>query len=151
MPKSPLSENIIGTWHLQSREDRTTDGRIIREVSLGSDPYGLLFYDRGGNFAAQFMKKDRSDSAQTPTNISTSGANNTKAIGGYDAYFGTYTVDDELGSVTQHLVAALSAENVGQTVTRQVTVDGDVLVVSLNTTLETGERVTRTLKWQRVG
>jgi hypothetical protein len=39
------------------------------------------------HFAAQFMKRDRSDN---PANeIFYSGQNNTSAVGGYDAYLGT--------------------------------------------------------------
>jgi hypothetical protein len=73
------------------------------------------------------------------------------AQGGYDAYFGTYTIDDEAGSVTQRLLGALSRENVGAVLTRAMKVDGDRLVIRLDTNAADGVAVTRTLTWQRVG
>ncbi|MEZ5969735.1 MAG: lipocalin-like domain-containing protein [Hyphomonas sp.] len=149
--KPPLSTAMIGSWQLTTREDHAADGRVIRESALGADPLGLLIYDRGGNFAAQFMRRDRSGPAAMAPVQKVSGANNTMPTDGYDAYFGTYTADDAAGTVTQTLVAALSRENVGQVVTRDLAVDGDTLTVSLGTTLPDGTPVTRILKWARVG
>jgi hypothetical protein len=77
--------------------------------------------------------------------------NNSRAQGGYDAYFGTYTVDDARGTVTQRLLGALSSENVGSVLTRAMTVHGDTLTIALQTTTPHGEGVTRTLTWTRVG
>ena len=71
--------------------------------------------------------------------------------GGYDAYFGTYTVDDERGTVTQRLLGALSKENVGAVLTRGMSVVGDKLVIRLQTTSVDGVPVIRTLTWRRVG
>jgi hypothetical protein len=62
------------------------------------------------------------------------GQNNSRAQSGYDAYFGTYTVDDEHGTVTQRLLGALSKENVGAVLTRGMSVVGDKLVIRLQTT-----------------
>ncbi len=72
-------------------------------------------------------------------------------MGGYDAYFGLYTVDDERGTVTQRLLGALSPENVGSVLTRAMEVSGDTLVIRLQTTVGDGTEVTRTLTWRRVG
>jgi lipocalin-like protein len=107
----------------------------------------LLIYDSTGNFAAQFMKRDRSDSSVETRALP--GSNNTAAVGGYDAYFGTYTVDEAAGSVTQRLVAALSPGDVGHVVTREISVEGDRLTITLATTTTDGELVTRTLVWAR--
>ena len=100
-----LSETLPGTWQLVSRIDITASGERRPEPSLGEDPVALLIYDRSGNFAAQFMRRDRSiDVPDGPTNA----RNNSRAQGGYDAYFGTYTIDDKSGTVTQRLTGALS-------------------------------------------
>lgn len=145
---TPLSAALIGTWELVSREDRNAVGDVRLDPTLGADPLGLLIYDRGGRFAAQFMKRDRTQSVQlAPTMLS---ANNTRAKDGYDAYFGTYVVDDEHRTVTQTLQAALSAENVGHVVSREMVVEDDTLTISLNTVNVSGEAVSRTLCWRRV-
>jgi hypothetical protein len=108
-----------------------------------------LIYDRGGRFAAQFMKRDRTGPERSSATAAPS-SNNTRAKDGYDAYFGTYVVDDEQRTVTQTLQGALSAENVGHVVTREMVVEGDALTISLNTTAADGEAVTRKLRWRRV-
>ena len=145
---TPLSATLPGTWQLLSRLDVTTSGERRIEPSLGEDPVALLIYDRGGNFAAQFMRRDRSvDVPDGPGGAK----NNSRAQGGYDAYFGTYTIDDAQSSVTQRLLGSLSRENVGVVLTRVMTVEGDTLVIKLDTTAADGTAITRTLTWRRVG
>jgi hypothetical protein len=144
-----LSEQLPGTWELLSRIDVTASGERRPEPSLGEDPVAYLIYDRSGHFAAQFMKRgDRS--ARMPDGPS-GAKNNSRAQGGYDAYFGTYTVDDAQGTVTQRLLGALSQENVGSVLTRAMEVSADTLVIRLQTTVGGGQAVTRTLTWKRVG
>jgi lipocalin-like protein len=145
----PLSKALVGTWDLLSREDVSSAGQRHTEASLGSDPFGLLFYDAKGNFAAQFMKRARDDSA--PQFVAQAAVNNSRAQGGYDAYFGTYTVDDAEGTVTQRLIGALSRENVGQVLTRAMSVAGDELVIRVHTATSSGSAIIRTLLWRRIG
>ena len=146
----PLSTQLVGTWLLTGRIDRTRTGERRVEPTLGDDPVALLYYDDSGHFAAQFMKRDRSAASAAAESGSTVAAtNNSRAQGGYDAYFGTYTVDDAQGTVTQRLLGALSAENVGQVLTREMRVDGDSLTIHVATTAADGEPVTRTLTWTR--
>lgn len=148
MSAIPLSQALPGTWRLTSREDRTATGERRIDPGLGADPVALLFYDRGGNFAAQFMRRVRNpagDDAQAAA-----GPNNSRAVGGYDAYFGTYVVDDATGTVTQRLLGALSPENVGLVLTRSLHVSGDELVIQLETASADGVPVVRTLRWRRV-
>jgi len=138
---------LPGTWKLISRIDCTRNGERRVEPSLGEDPVALLFYDRSGNFAAQFMKRDRSCPI---SDVAVSASNNSRAQDGYDAYFGTYTIDEAERTVTQRLVGALSKENVGLVVTRRMLVEGDTLTIKLETTSAEGEAVIRTLIWSRV-
>ena len=150
----PLSTVLVGTWELLSRVDRTAAGEPRIEPRLGEDPVALLYYDRSGYFAAQFMKRDRTAlEPAAPEPVVAGGdrgaPNNSRAQDGYDAYFGTYTVDDSRGTVTQRLTGALSAENVGLVLTRAMIVDGDRLTIALETTAADGEPVTRTLVWRR--
>ncbi len=145
----PLSAALVGTWQLLSREDRTPVGGRRIDPGLGADPIALLFFDRQGHFAAQFMKRDRATAREVePTNAA---PNNSRARGGYDAYFGTYRVDDLGGTVTTTLVGALSPENVGQVFTRTMSVAGEELTIRLETATPAGEPIVRTLRWKRVG
>ena len=92
------------------------------------------------------MRRDRVDASQPS---SARGTNNTSAVNGYDAYFGTYTVDEKTGTVTQSLSAALAPANVGMVITRELRVEGDLLIIELATTRPDGEPITRTLRWTR--
>lgn len=148
MGEVPLSQALVGSWRLLSREDRTASGERRVDPALGEDPHALLVYDRGGNFAAQFMKRVRTP--EQPEASRAAAPNNSRAVNGYDAYFGTYTVNDSTATVTQTLVGALSPENVGLVVTRSMRVAGDELVIQLQTASVDGTPVTRTLRWKRV-
>jgi len=141
-----LAHNLVGTWRLLSRIDRDASGEAVDEPSLGSDPLALLFFDASGNFAAQFMRRERRVAVAAPE---FAGQNNTTAIGGYDAYFGTYVVDEVSGDVHTHLVAALSPRHVGATMVRNMKVEDGKLIIRLNTTTPDNISVSRTLTWER--
>ncbi len=147
-PKSSLSEEIAGVWWLLSREDTAQDGSPRVDPTLGSDALGILTY-ANGRFAAQFMKRDRTSTVMSGD--LTVAQNNTGAIDGYDAYFGTYSVDESTGEVAHRLDGALNYDNVGMEVSRVLTVEGDTLVIRLETATTGGEPVTRTLVWERAG
>jgi hypothetical protein len=142
-----LRSRLVGTWRLESRLDHDAAGRPRTDPGLGADPIALLVYDAAGNFAAQFMKRDRTGETATPA--IGAGVNNSAAVNGYDAYFGTYSVDEASDTVTQVLDGALSPGDVGKVVTRAMRIEGDRLVIELSTTTVSGEPVTRTLTWAR--
>lgn len=138
---------IQGTWWLLSREDHTKDGQRRIDPILGSDPIAILVY-ANNHFAAQFMKRDRN--TDSITKATSAGQNNTSAIGGYDAYFGTYKVDKGTNLVAHTLVGSINPANIGMTVHRNLQVEDDKLIIELDTTTQAGEPVTRTLTWKRI-
>ena len=77
-------------------------------------------------------------------------ANNTGAVDGYDAYFGTYDLDAARGTVVVTLEAALTPANIGKTFMREVRVVGDRLIIRLNTNAADGTPITRTLTFERL-
>lgn len=141
------THDFTGVWWLLSREDRATDGGRRIDPVLGVDAKGILTY-ANGRFSAQIMKRDRTDMPET--NGASIGENNTGAVGGYDANFGTYSVDENSGEVLHRLEGALTAQNVGIEVSRSLTVDGDNLFTQLETTTIDGEPIVRTVIWERV-
>jgi hypothetical protein len=124
-----LSTDLPGSWRLLSRIDTTATGERRVEPGLGEDPIALLTYDRAGNFSAQFMRRGRTGRE------------------GFDAYFGSYDVDDATGEVTQRLDGALDPAMVGAVLTRTMSLDGDSLTIRL----DVGPGVVRTLVWTRIG
>ncbi len=142
-----LAKALTGLWWLLTREDWTKDGQRRIDLALGADPLGILTYG-GNHFAAQFMKRDRTENAVNQ--VSYSGQNNTIAVGGYDAYFGTYEVNEEIGKVAHTLVGSITPSNIGITVFRDLQVNGDQLKIQLETTTPEGEAIIRTLTWKRI-
>lgn len=114
---------------------------------LGSDPIGILSYAKD-RFSAQFMKRDRTEASGQP--VFGAGQNNTSAVGGYDAYFGTYVVDKRTGTVAHTLVGSITAANIGMTVYRDLKVENNRLTIQLETSTPEGEGVVRTLVWERI-
>ena len=145
----PLSSALTGTWELITRTTVTAGGREI--PPRFGDAIALVIYDGHGNFSAQFMRKDRRAGDPDAESDAPSATNNSRSVGGYDAYFGRYVVDDDTGSVTQTLTGSLSLENVGQVLTRRMSVANDELTIRVDTTTEDGEAAVLTLRWRRVG
>jgi hypothetical protein len=92
------------------------------------------------------MRRDRASAVPVATAIAA--ANNTSAVDGYDAYFGTYRILED-GVVLHKLDAALSPANIGMEVQRTLSVTDDQLTIRLETKTRDGEQVTRTLRWRR--
>ena len=146
-PTNNLASSILGIWKLKSRKDVDAAGQGRVDPILGSDPLGILCFSPG-YFAAQFMKRDRSSqqSAMQPVQ----GQNNSSAVDGYDAYFGTYWLDESAGTLTVQLEGSISPSNLGSTFVRDVRVLENELVIQLPTTAVDGTPVTRTLIFTRL-
>jgi lipocalin-like protein len=147
-PTVYLAAAIVGIWKLKSREDADDAGQIQIDPFLGRDPLGILCFGPG-HFAAQFMKRDRSQHENVLQRAPA--ANNTAGVEGYDAYFGTYSVDEAAGTLTTHIEASISPANIGATYLRDIRVVGDELFIRLSTTALDGTAITRTNIFSRVG
>ena len=146
-PTGNLAVNMQGVWWLLSREDWTKDDERRIDPVLGMKPVGILSYAKM-HFAAQFMKKNRSGNEQMQQ-VHT-GHNNTQATDGYDAYFGTYQVDEATGKVAHTLIGSITPSNIGMTVYRDLRANENELIIQLETTTAEDEPITRTLTWKRI-
>lgn len=145
-PSGKLWSQMQGIWWLESREDWTTDGQKRIDPTLGADPMGILAYGKE-HFSAQFMKRNRTGGQEDT--VSYSGFNNTVAQGGYDAYFGTFEVEESTGKVAHTLLGSITPANIGMTVSRDLRVQDNRLFIQLETTTLEGEPIIRTLAWSR--
>jgi hypothetical protein len=147
-PTANLATAILGVWKLESREDVDAMGGIHLDPFLGQDPLGLLCF-APSHFAAQLMKRDRSHHEDETKREQTK--NNTAGVNGYDAYFGTYSVDEIAGTLTTHLEGSISPDNIGSTYVRVARVVNNELMIQLQTTAVDGTSVTRTNTFSRIG
>ena len=147
-PTPNLAAAILGIWKLESREDLDATGQVHIDPFLGRDPLGILCFGPD-HFAAQFMKRDRSQ----PENVlqRAQAENNTAGINGYDGYFGTYTIDEDAGTLTTRLEGSISPANVGATYVRDARVVDNELIIQLRTTAVDGTAITRTNTFSRLG
>ena len=139
---------LVGTWRLISRVVRLEDGTAVQDPGLGTTPSGYLIYDSSGHMAAQLMRLDRPQAVDCGT-PEPAPSENSQSVNGYDAYFGTYTVDQTSQTVTHHLEGALAAADVGKHLVREFQVSGDKLTIIVRTN-SSKEKQTRTLTWERV-
>ena len=147
-PTVNLAATVLGIWKLKSREDVDGAGQVHIDPFLGRDPLGILCFGPT-HFAAQFMNRDRSRQKNVPNRVRAK--NNTVAVNGYDAYFGTYTVDEIAGTLTTYLEGSISPENIGATYVRNVRVMGNELIIQLDTTALDGTAIIRTNTFSRIG
>lgn len=147
-PTANLATAILGIWSLKSRVDVDANGQVHIDPFLGKDPIALLCFGPG-HFAAQFMKRDRSRPENAPQPVSAK--NNTVAVDGYDAYFGTYSADESAGTIATHIDGSISLGNIGKIFVRTVRVVGNELIIQLETTTIDGTAITRTNTFSRVG
>jgi hypothetical protein len=140
--------HLVGTWRLISRVITLEDGTPVQDPGLGKTPAGYLIYDSSGHMAAQLMRTDRPMAIDCGA-PSPAPRENSQSVNGYDAYFGTYTIDETRHTVTHHLEGALVAADVGKNLVREFRASGDKLTIIVRTS-SPKEKQIRTLIWGRV-
>ena len=147
-------DQLVGGWSLVSRVTTSSDGKVVVDPGLSATPRGVLIYDRAGHVAAQLSRRGRTvgmlaEECRDAEKVKGT-ADTAQTILGYDAYFGTYTVNAREGVVTHHLDSALFPGDIGKDIKRRFSVSGDTLTIRFNTTLRDGTPVVRTLVWSRM-
>ena len=93
-------EKLIGTWKFESMKVETEKGEII--YPYGENLFGMLIYTPDGYMSVLLMNPEREKFASDDP-LGGSPEEIKAAYEGFDAYCGTYTVDDEKGTVTHHI------------------------------------------------
>lgn len=146
-----LQDQLAGTWRLVSIETIKPNGEIIYPF-YGKHPEGLLMYAKSGWMSVQIVSDprptvptadSREDFLAAPVD------QKAKAIDGYYAYFGTWTVDAAKSTVTHHIEQSLYPAERGENGTRHVILEGDRLTLTAKTH-EMGEEHERKLVWHRI-
>jgi hypothetical protein len=113
---------------------------------LGDQPLGRRHYDASGVMMLQMMRQGRA--AAISTSNTAGKIANPRAMLGYDAYFGTYTVAERAGTVAHHVEGSLFPEDLGKEFVRSFTLEDDRLTLRF-TSLADGGDITRTLVFRR--
>lgn len=92
--------DFMGTWELVSVQRWQADGPLIFQ---GDGAIGCIIYDATGRITFQIMYS---------TNRPHEYVNEPNQLG-YGAYFGSYEIDRDAGTVTHHIIANLNPDLVG--------------------------------------
>ena len=145
--KESARAQIVGAWQLESRTVRKTSGEILLDPVLGKQPSGRLVYDGSGHMMLQMMRQERAQAISVPSNPQN--AANARIVLGYDAYFGTFTLNEAVGTITHHVEGSLFPEDLGKDFQRVFTIEGDAFTLSFTSRAAEGFDVTRTLLFRR--
>ena len=144
-----MTNQFIGLWKLVRIETRHANGTITADPDLGPNAIGYICYDPSGHMSVQIMNPDlpKWKDEGHPTGV--------EAIStierGYDAYAGTYEVQQSEGYVVHHPELALTRNHVGQTWRRKYSFDGRLLRLTPPPFKSaSGELLDETLIWERV-
>ncbi len=113
---SSIRDRFIGAWRLAWLEEQGAEGKIHR-----ADCTGLLVYTRDGHMSVQVMYRN--------LQAATQGGPVQYAQGGYEAFFGTYNVNEGAHTFNYHVDAALVRSLIGKDFTRVFELSGKQLIV----------------------
>ena len=142
-----LVDKFIGTWKLISGEFRSSNGKI--SYPWGEELEGQLIYTADGNMAAQIMDPDRPDFAAKDHMNGTDEEIRT-AFEGYQAYYGTYTLNEKERTITHYVKGSIFPNLIGHKLKRFYKFSDNRLTLSTPSMRMGGETVTGILIWKRM-
>jgi hypothetical protein len=109
-------DRFTGAWRLARLEEPDADGKVHR-----ADCTGMLIYTHDGHMSVQVMYRNPQTGGQ--------GGPVQYAQGGYEASFGTYTIDEATHTFTFHVEGAMVRSLIGKDLPRAYELSGNELVV----------------------
>ena len=142
-----IEDRFVGTWRFISIEQRNAKGELLPVISGRT---GFIIYTPTGHMAVQLMEDDRKEFAAAQP----SGEEARAALASYNAYSGTFTVNEAQGTVTHHRKTKLTPGTVdalgGTDVIRSYRFSDNQLMLTPPPRMIDGEELTRTLIWERI-
>ena len=122
-----LREQLVGVWTLVSNDNTLADG--TKRQLYGPNPKGTLIFAPNGHYATITVRSDR---AKFKSNNRLKGTpeENQAAVAGTNSSFGTWTVDEESGSLTLSFEGNMFPNLEGTVSKRSIALAGDELTVS---------------------
>jgi hypothetical protein len=145
-----IRKKFIGVWKLISGESKHEVTGEVR-YPWGTKPVGRLEYDEAGRVFAQLMNPGRRPvggmaNRGAAAAIGTASAEDLREmLTGFNAYFGTFDVDEPARTVIHHLQSALIPSWVGTDQRRKYEFSGSNQLIMFNTASQEAYR----LVWQR--
>jgi hypothetical protein len=118
---------LIGTWKFLSMVLKADTGKTV--YPYGEHLFGILIYTSDGYMSALLMDPDRKKFASDDLKSGTTDEIK-QAYEKFDAYCGTYTIDEEKGTVTHHVEGAKFPNWVGTDQLRLFELKSDRLYIT---------------------
>lgn len=147
-PAKTGAAKFVGLWKLVRIEVRQADGSITPDPDLGPHAVGYIYYDATGRMGVQLMNPDR---PKWKTNDEPTRDEALTSLAGFEAYSGTYDVNEKEGYVVHHTQLSLGPNDVGRERKRKFEMSGDQLRLTpppFKTI--SGAMADETLVWERV-
>jgi len=115
--QTSLKEQLVGTWTLVSSDQMRPDGSKLKQ--FGANPKGINVFDANGRFFVMVASAGNSQIAsngRSQTNSEEDGL-----IVESIAYYGTYTINEEVTVISLHLDASTFPNQVGTDQKRIIT------------------------------
>jgi hypothetical protein len=112
-----IKEQLVGTWTLVSSDQVRPDGGTLKQ--FGANPKGINVFDANGRFFLMVASADNSRIASKDPSNTNSEENG--LIVESIAYYGTYTVNEEVNVISLHLDASTFPNQVGTDQKRTIT------------------------------
>jgi hypothetical protein len=126
MDATALRDRLIGTWSLISYELTTDTGALVQPI--GPNPVGFIHYAPDGFMAAHLMRADRALTGVSSDEVEAAVAS--RILAENFSYCGTFRT--EHGLVIHTINVAVMPDWVGSEQRREVTFEGDRLVLAAN-------------------
>lgn len=114
--KDGVRERLVGSWRLAWVEEQQGDGTMRKF----SDRHGTIVYTHDGNMSVQIMLPEGNVPADNPVQYDS---------GSYEAYYGSYDVDEAAHTVTHHVQGALVRSLIGKNLMRVYRFEGNQLIL----------------------
>ena len=122
-----LKDQLIGSWIITSNNAVAPDG--TKHQLFGPNPKGILVFDSTGQYAQIFVNPDV-PKFKINNRLKGTPEENTAAVHGTTATFGTWSVDEASKTVTVRYLGGMFPNQAGTDSKRTVSVSGNELKVS---------------------
>ena len=125
--------DLIGTWKFESMVVRTESGKTV--YPYGENLFGILIYTTSGHMSVLLMNPGRNKFGSNDPKAGTL-EEIKQAYDNFDAYCGTYTIDEETRTITHHVQGAKFPNWVGTEQVRYFELEGNRLQIKATIKIE---------------
>ncbi|MEJ2593606.1 MAG: lipocalin-like domain-containing protein [bacterium] len=138
---------LVGSWDLVSFEIHRKNGKT--HLPFGKNARGLLIFTASGRVTANLSQNGRME-IKSGDMMDATHEEMATSFRGYISYFGTYEYFANSQTVMHHVTGSLFPNWIGDTLKRNVKLDGNRLELITEPTLYGSEEITAVVVWEKI-